>query len=93
MNNPEAVRVGAYEAKTRLPALLDRVEHGEEIVITRHGQPIARLVPEAREQTPEAALAALDRLTRLREELAASGIRFTSAEIRAMIEEERQSGR
>ena len=37
--------VGAYEAKTRLPALLERVERGEQIVITRHGKPIARLVP------------------------------------------------
>lgn len=39
------IEVGAYEAKTNLSALLDRVEHGEEIVITRHGQPVARLVP------------------------------------------------
>ena len=38
--------VGAYEAKTHLPQLLDRVARGEEIRITRHGRPIARLVPE-----------------------------------------------
>ena len=37
--------VGAYEAKTHLPALLERVEKGEQITITRHGKPIARLVP------------------------------------------------
>ena len=37
--------VGSYEAKTHLPQLLDRVEHGESIVITRHGKPVARLVP------------------------------------------------
>jgi prevent-host-death family protein len=37
--------VGSYEAKTHLPRLLDRVEHGETIVITRHGKPVARLVP------------------------------------------------
>ncbi|MEX2528237.1 MAG: type II toxin-antitoxin system prevent-host-death family antitoxin [Gemmatimonadota bacterium] len=37
--------IGSYEAKTHLPALLKRVEEGEEIVITRHGQPVARLVP------------------------------------------------
>ncbi len=37
--------VGAFEAKNHLGALLDRVEQGEEIVITRHGKPIARLVP------------------------------------------------
>jgi prevent-host-death family protein len=37
--------VWAFEAKNRLGALLDRVEHGEEIVITRRGKPGARLVP------------------------------------------------
>lgn len=37
--------VGSYEAKTHLPALLERVGRGEEIVITKHGVPIARLVP------------------------------------------------
>jgi prevent-host-death family protein len=37
--------VGAYEAKTHLPQLLDRVEGGETITITRHGKPVAKLVP------------------------------------------------
>ena len=37
--------VGAYEAKTHLPALLERVANGEQITITKHGKPIARLVP------------------------------------------------
>ena len=37
----------ASEAKTRLPQLLDEVERGETTLITRHGQPMARLVPEA----------------------------------------------
>ena len=37
--------VGAFEAKNRLGALLDRVERGEEIVITRRGKPVAKLVP------------------------------------------------
>jgi prevent-host-death family protein len=37
--------VGAFEAKNRLGALLDQVEHGEEIIITRHGKPVAKLVP------------------------------------------------
>jgi prevent-host-death family protein len=39
--------VGAYEAKTHLPALLNRVAAGEEITITRHGIPVAKLVPAA----------------------------------------------
>ncbi len=37
--------IGAFEAKNKLSALLDRVEHGEEIIITRHGKPVARLMP------------------------------------------------
>ena len=37
--------VGSYQAKTHLPRLLERVEHGETFTITRHGKPIARLVP------------------------------------------------
>ena len=38
-------KIGAFEAKNTLGTLLDRVEQGEEIVITRHGRPVARLVP------------------------------------------------
>lgn len=37
--------VGAFEAKTHLSSLLERVSCGESIVITRHGNPIAKLVP------------------------------------------------
>ena len=46
--------VNVYEAKTQLSQLLARVENGEEIVIARHGRPIARLVPlpARRDRTP-----------------------------------------
>jgi prevent-host-death family protein len=57
-------QVQASEAKTHLPALLDEVERGETIVITRHGRAIARIVPEKerrREQT-ESAFAEIDRI-------------------------------
>lgn len=37
--------VGASEAKTHLPRLLRRVMDGESVTITRHGRPVARLVP------------------------------------------------
>ena len=37
--------IGAFEAKNKLGQLLDQVERGEEIVITRRGRAIARLVP------------------------------------------------
>lgn len=39
-------KVTAFEAKTRFGELLDRVMKGEEVVITRHDKPVARLVPE-----------------------------------------------
>jgi prevent-host-death family protein len=39
--------VGTFEAKAHLSALLERVERGEEITITRHGKAVARLVPVA----------------------------------------------
>jgi len=38
-------RVGVYEAKSKLPMLLDRVARGARITITRHGVPVAVLVP------------------------------------------------
>ena len=38
-------KVGVYEAKTHLPSLLDEVERGDTVTITRHGRPVARLVP------------------------------------------------
>lgn len=37
--------IGAYEAKTHLPRLLAAAERGDTITITRHGKPIARIVP------------------------------------------------
>ncbi len=45
-------RVGSYQAKTHLAEFLDRVQKGEEIVITRRGVPVARLVP-FREDAPQ----------------------------------------
>jgi prevent-host-death family protein len=37
--------VGSFEAKTKLAELLDKVEAGETVTITRHGKPVAQLVP------------------------------------------------
>lgn len=54
--------IGAFEAKNTLGSLLDHVERGEEIVITRHGRPVARLVPNARRIDQETSLAASDRI-------------------------------
>jgi prevent-host-death family protein len=57
--------IGAYEAKTHLPALLDRVARGEQITITRHGHPVARLVP-AGPTDVERRRKAIDRLKEFR---------------------------
>ena len=40
--------VGAFEAKTHLSSLLDQVEQGERVIITKHGRPVAELVPVSR---------------------------------------------
>jgi prevent-host-death family protein len=42
--------VGAYDAKTHLPQLLDVVAAGESVIITRHGVPVAKLVPAHQER-------------------------------------------
>jgi prevent-host-death family protein len=56
-----SAEIGAYEAKIHLPALLERVARGERITITKHGRPIARLVPIQR-STPERRREAIERL-------------------------------
>jgi prevent-host-death family protein len=53
-------QIGAYEAKTHLPRLLDEVEAGELITITKHGRAVAMLVPAARgNRSANAAVTAL----------------------------------
>jgi prevent-host-death family protein len=56
--------IQASEAKTHLPQVLDAVERGETVIITRHGRAIARLVPEAQRRQAEIdqAIAALAEL-------------------------------
>jgi len=44
--------VSIYEAKTRLSHLVDQVLRGEHVVITRHGRPVARLVPATQARKP-----------------------------------------
>ena len=43
--------VGSFEAKTHLPQLLERVSQGEEFTITKHGKPVAKLVPASAAQS------------------------------------------
>ena len=54
--------MGAFEAKNKLGRLLDEVAHGEEIVITRRGKEVARLVPARPTRSREEAQAAMQRI-------------------------------
>jgi prevent-host-death family protein len=54
--------IGAFEAKNRLGQLLDLVEHGEEVTITRHGKAVARLVPLRQGISRDEARAAIRRI-------------------------------
>lgn len=76
------ITVGAFEAKTKLSELLDRVERGEEVVITRHGKPVAKLVSQAPVSARTRDLRA--EIMALREKLRAQGISFTRDEIIAL---------
>ena len=51
------MNVAVYEAKSKLSELLDKVCAGKEVVITRHGEPIARLVPVNAPAVPDCARA------------------------------------
>lgn len=67
------LKVGAFEAKTHLSSLLARVARGEEVLITRRGKPVARLVPA--EQEARAGVAeAIRELRDLRDGLRLQGI-------------------
>jgi len=60
--------IGAYEAKTHLPQLLDRVARGERLTITRHGKPVAQLIPVAtdRQRAQQAAARIVERRRHLK---------------------------
>ena len=84
--------VTAFEAKTRFGKLLERVARGEEIVITRHEKPIARIVPEGRRNLDEVR-AAVAGLRELRGKIAARlgrNAKLSSAQIKSLIEEGRR---
>jgi prevent-host-death family protein len=82
--------ITAFEAKTRFGELLERVSRGEEIVITRHEKPVARIVPEGRSSIRQVRDAATE-LKALRQRMAKRrGFRpITDKEIRKAIQESR----
>jgi prevent-host-death family protein len=68
--------VGAYDAKTHFSELLAKVASGEEITITRHGTPVARLVPARRQATPAERRAAIARWTASSQGLSLGGLKI-----------------
>jgi prevent-host-death family protein len=87
-----ASQVSAAEAKAHLSELLDRVERGEEIVITRRGRPVARVSAAGPGHDVAAARAAAADLLAMRDRLAAEGVRpFSPEELRALRDEGRRS--
>ncbi|MEW6169055.1 MAG: type II toxin-antitoxin system prevent-host-death family antitoxin [Pseudomonadota bacterium] len=83
------MEVGVYEAKTHLPKLLERVARGERITITKHGKPVAELIP-AGQPDIERRRSAWDDLMALREDLRRRGVSITREEITAWKNEGRR---
>lgn len=77
--------VGAYEAKTNLSKLLEKVEAGEEITITKHGVAVAKLVPVKREVSTEQRVAAIERILQL-----ATGLSLGGLKVKDLINEGRR---
>jgi prevent-host-death family protein len=69
--------VGIFEAKNRLSELVERVAQGEEIIITRRGEVVARLVPPSAFTTREKAAAAVEALREARKGVRLDGLSLT----------------
>lgn len=69
ISEPSSESVGAYEAKVHFSELLQRVESGAEVTITKHGSPVARMIPVGKGHSPEQRRAAVERLAKLRDGL------------------------
>jgi prevent-host-death family protein len=84
--------VTALEAKTRFGKLLERVARGEEVIITRHEKPVARLVPEGRRdlESVRAAVAGIFELRRQISNRNRGKARLTAAEVKTWIGEGRR---
>lgn len=77
--------VGSFEAKAHLPQLLERAAKGEEITITEHGKPVARVVPVVPETPRPDVRAAVEAMKQFRKGRSLGGL-----SIREMIEEGRR---
>lgn len=78
-------RVGAFQAKTHLPQLLEKVEAGESIVITRHGKEVAHLVPPPDKAVPADMAQVVSRWKKARR-----GVKLRGLKVRELINRGRQ---
>ena len=79
--------IGAYEAKTKFSELLERVEKGERVTITKHGRPVATMIPAQRPRDLEKARQAMENLRQLAREVDLSDL--TWEDIKKMRDEGR----
>ncbi len=79
------LEIGAFEAKNRLAALLDAVERGEEVTITRRGKPVAKLVRHESAVDRTKAIAAAAEIRAMRK-----GVTLGGEKIKSLIEEGRR---
>jgi prevent-host-death family protein len=77
--------VGSFAAKTHLSQLLERASQGEEFIITKHGKPVARLVPPRETKSTPDVQAAVEAMKQFRK-----GRTLAGMSIREMIEEGRR---
>lgn len=80
----QTLSVGSFEAKTHLSSLLEKVGKGERVIITRHGAPIAQLIPVERNKNAGAG----EVVRQIRQ--ARRGVKLGGLSVRALIEEGRR---
>ena len=68
--------VGAHDAKTRFSEILERVAGGEEFIITRHGSPVAKLVPFTKQTTVEERRAAVEQMRKIAQRNTLGGLKI-----------------
>jgi prevent-host-death family protein len=78
------LKIGSYEAKTKLPEMLRGIQAGKRYTITRNGRDIAELVPAAGTKQADAAAAVADMLALMQAHRAGAGV-----DLKALIEEGR----
>jgi prevent-host-death family protein len=84
--------IGLFEAKTHLSELIARAERGEEVIITRHNKPVAKLVPVTEQPAfdREKRKQAIQALTALRDELSRTHGTMTTQEIVSLVRDGRE---